>query len=76
MSDPVSSRSVVVRSVPIELAQFLKFAGLTNTGGDAKHAIADGLVQVNGVTEMQRGKKLEAGDEVTFRGETIIVAVG
>lgn len=75
MSDPLSPRPIVVRSVPIELAQLLKFAGLANTGGDAKNAISEGLVQVNGVTEMQRGKKLQPGDEVTFRGETVVVTL-
>ena len=68
------ARPVVVHTLPIELAQFLKFAGLTESGGDAKRAIGEGLVQVNGVVESRRGKKLEIGDEVTFAGETVVVA--
>lgn len=73
MAESTEPRAVIVRSVPIELAQFIKFAGLAESGGEAKNAVTEGLVQVNGVTEMQRGKKLQAGDQVTFRGETLIV---
>jgi ribosome-associated protein len=76
MSNASEPREVIVRAAPIELAQFLKFAGLTESGGDAKRAIGEGLVTVNGVVEMQKGKKLMAGDRVAFGGETIVVRVG
>lgn len=55
----------------IKLGQALKAAGLAGSGVDAKYAIEDGLVSVNGETEYQRGKKLRAGDIVTFEGNTI-----
>ena len=45
------------------------------TGVDAKYAIEDGLVKVNGNVEYQRGKKLHDGDEVTFQGETIRITL-
>lgn len=76
MSNPTEPRAVVVRQVPIDLSQLLKFAGMTESGGDAKRAVTEGLVQVNGVVEMQKGKKLAAGDEVTFGGETVVVRLG
>lgn len=69
-------RSVVVREVPIELCQFLKFAGLTGTGGEAKQVISQGLVTLNGTVETQKRKKLQAGDQVTYDGQTIVVALG
>ena len=68
-------RLVRVREVPIELAQFLKFGGLAATGGEAKSVISAGQVQLNGVVETQRGKKLCAGDKVTCGGQTIVVQV-
>lgn len=40
----------------IKLGQALKLAGLVESGVDAKYAIQDGLVKVNGQVEMQRGK--------------------
>ena len=35
--------------------------------------IADGMVKVNGETCTMRGKKLRAGDEVAFAGQTLKV---
>ena len=55
----------------IKLGQALKKASLVGSGVDAKMFIQDGQVQVNGQTELQRGKKLYHGDVVTFDGETI-----
>lgn len=66
-------RLVTVRAVPIDLCQFLKFGGLTDSGGAAKQAVAERKVTVNGVLELQKRKKLVAGDQVTFEGQTIVV---
>jgi ribosome-associated protein len=66
---------VVVREVPIELCQFLKFGGLTGTGGEAKQVISQGLVTLNGVVETQKRKKLLAGDKVAYDGKNIVVAL-
>ena len=66
---------VVVREVPIELCQFLKFGGLTGTGGDAKQVISQGLVTLNGTVETQKRKKLLAGDQVAYDGKIIVVAL-
>ena len=55
----------------IKLDALLKFAALVGTGGEAKYVIAEGLVEVNSEKCTMRGKKLHAGDTVTFAGETI-----
>ena len=55
----------------IKLGQALKKASVVGSGVDAKMVILDGLVEVNGQVELQRGKKLYDGDVVTFDGETI-----
>lgn len=55
----------------IKLGQALKAAGLVESGVDAKYAIADGLVTVNGETVLQRGKKLVEGDVIVYDGQTI-----
>lgn len=57
----------------IRLGQFLKFAGLLDSGGDAKEVIIDGLVSVNGEEERRRGRQLRDGDLVTFQGRTVRV---
>jgi ribosome-associated protein len=75
-TNPASPREVVVRGVPIELCQFIKFGGLSTSGGEAKQLIAEGSVLLNGVLEKQKRKKLLAGDQVTVAGQTIVVKVG
>lgn len=55
----------------IKLGQALKKVGLVGSGVEAKMVILDELVQVNGETEIQRGKKLHDGDVVSYNGETI-----
>lgn len=55
----------------IKLGQALKAAGLVESGVDAKFAIQDGLVKVNGQVETQRGKKLVEGDIVEYDGNSI-----
>lgn len=55
----------------IKLGQALKAAGLVETGVDAKFAIQDGLVKVNGEVETRRGRKLFGGEIVTFEGQEI-----
>ena len=52
----------------IKLDAFLKFCGAVGTGGEAKLRITDGAVNVNGEVCTQRGKKLRAGDTVSFDG--------
>lgn len=64
---------IKLREDYIKLGQALKAAGLAESGVDAKFAIQDGLVLVNGETEYQRGKKLFDGDIVSFDGETIMI---
>jgi ribosome-associated protein len=56
----VSSKS----SRPLTLDQFLKFCGVVSSGGQAKLAIQDGYVTVNGELETRRGRKLVPGDVV------------
>ncbi|MBQ1172273.1 MAG: RNA-binding S4 domain-containing protein [Lachnospiraceae bacterium] len=66
--------TIKLRDDYIKLGQALKAAGLVENGVDAKYAIQDGLVLVNGNTELQRGKKLYSGDIVSFEGETIMIS--
>lgn len=55
----------------IKLGQALKAAGLAQSGVDAKFAVQDGLVKVNGQVEIRRGKKLVVGDIIEFNGKTV-----
>jgi ribosome-associated protein len=57
----------------IKLDSLLKGASIVGSGGEAKLAIADGLVQVNGQVELRRGRKLYPGDRVVLAGREIVV---
>lgn len=62
---------IKLREDYIKLGQALKAAGLVESGVDAKYAIEEGLVSVNGEIAYQRGKKLVDGDMVAYKGGTI-----
>ena len=63
--------TITIRDEFIKLGQALKLAGLCETGVDAKFAVQDGLVKVNGTVELQRGKKLHPGDIIEFEGNSV-----
>lgn len=60
----------------IKLGQALKAAGYVESGVEAKFAIQDGLVKVNGEVDERRGRKLYEGDVVEFDGHEIKVCKG
>ena len=57
---------VAISTEFIKLDSLLKFAALVGTGGEAKYVIAEGMVNVNGEVCTMRGRKLRAGDRVSF----------
>ncbi|NCC51149.1 MAG: RNA-binding S4 domain-containing protein [Spartobacteria bacterium] len=61
-------KRVKISHEPIDLFKILKFQNLVSSGGEAKQAIADGLVQVNGEVETQKRKKIYSGDVINFAG--------
>jgi ribosome-associated protein len=60
--------------LPITLGQFVKAAGLADTGGDAKRLVVGGDVRVNGEVETRRGHKLAIGDVIQVNGRTVCVS--
>lgn len=58
--------TISIKDEFIKLGQALKLAGLVESGVDAKYAVQDGLVKVNGEVCVQRGKKLISGDVIEF----------
>jgi ribosome-associated protein len=65
-------RDVGIGGEVIRLAQLLKLAGITRSGGEAK-ALLDAGVRVNGVAEARRGRQLRPGDVVEACGEQVRV---
>lgn len=72
-----TTREVPIRDDVIRLGQFLKLAGLAESGNHARDLVADGDVRVDGETETRRGRQLRAGARVTVSGpegeETAVV---
>lgn len=60
-----------LREEYIKLGQALKAVNFVESGVEAKQVISEGLVKVNGNVELQRGKKLYAGDVVLYNNEEI-----
>ena len=64
---------IAIETEFIKLDSLLKFAALVGTGGEAKIAIAEGMVKVNGEVCTMRGKKIRPGDTVEFDRYTLQV---
>lgn len=60
---------IEINKEPVELFKILKFEGLVGSGGEAKSAIADGQVKLNGVVETQKRKKIVAGNRIEFMAQ-------
>lgn len=68
---------VQVREQGIRLGQFLKLAGLAESGSHAKSLLEQDLVSVNDEAETRRGRQLSDGDVVTVGTERVrLVAAG
>lgn len=64
---------IKIRDEFIKLGQALKLAGVVEDGVEAKYAIQDGLVQVNGEVDQRRGRKVYECDVITFEDQEIKV---
>ena len=64
---------ITIKDEFIKLGQALKKAGVVEDGVEAKYAIQDGLVQVNGEVDTRRGRKVYEGDVITFENQEIVV---
>lgn len=67
-------KNIKIKDDSIKLGQAMKLGGMAASGVEAKIAIQDGKVKVNGEIQLQRGKKLHDGDIVSYNGETIQIS--
>ena len=58
----------------IKLDALLKFAGLADTGGEAKILVQEGQALVNGEVCTMRGKKIRSGDTVAVGDDEVTIA--
>ena len=57
----------------IELISLLKYLKISQTGGQAKLMVDEGLVLRNGETEYRRRAKLRKGDILLVEGKKIVI---
>ena len=57
----------------IELIKFLKFAGMVESGGEAKMVVSEGLVFVNDEQEFRKRKKLYPNDKIEFEDQIVFI---
>lgn len=57
-------KEIKINTDTIQLDQFLKWANVVSSGGEAKTLIKEGLIQVNNSPEQRRSRKLIIGDEI------------
>ena len=69
-------QTILIHTDFIKLEQLLKFAGLVETGGEAKELIQGGAVTLNGQVCTMRGKKCVPGDVVELEGRKVRIAEG
>ncbi|GLS90887.1 hypothetical protein GCM10007916_19540 [Psychromonas marina] len=66
---------VEIREEPTALYKILKIANLVSGGGEAKLAISEGYVSLNGEVETQKRKKIYAGDLIYFNEQYLQIAI-
>ncbi|ABM02228.1 conserved hypothetical protein [Psychromonas ingrahamii 37] len=66
---------VEIKEEPTALYKILKFANLVSGGGEAKLAITEGYVFLNGQVETQKRKKIYAGDVISFNEQHYQIAL-
>lgn len=69
----IEAIGIEVSSQPIELYKVMKIANLVGGGGEAKHAITEGYVAVNGELEDRKRRKMYDGDFFEFNQEYYVV---
>lgn len=69
----VEALGVEVSAQPIELYKVLKIANAVSGGGEAKFAISEGYVAVNGELEQRKRRKVYDGDVIEFNNEFYLV---
>ncbi len=65
--------TITITTEYIKLQDLLKFAAAVQTGGEAKLAVQEGEVSINGKVCTMRGKKIRPGDVVAFNGQELTV---
>ena len=70
---PKTVNLLEINTDTIELYKVLKVEGFCGSGAEAKLAIANGDVLVNGQTETRKRKKIVAGDLIQYSENKVLI---
>ena len=59
---------IVINTEYITLGQFLKLADIIQSGGEAKSFLAQNKVEIDGISDNRRGRKLRGGEVIEILG--------
>lgn len=71
----VDVKQILIETEFIKLDQFLKLAGIVQTGGQAKMLINEGSIIVNNEVVLQRGKKIRKDDIIEIKDYDSFVVI-
>ena len=60
---------IVINTDYITLGQFLKLADIIQSGGEAKSFLAQNEVEIDGMSDNRRGRKLRGGEIIEILGQ-------
>ena len=60
---------IVINTDYITLGQFLKLADIIQSGGEAKRFLAENEVEIDGIFDNRRGRKLRGGEIIEILGQ-------
>ena len=66
-------KTVFIRSEYITLGQFLKYTGVISNGSEAKIAVLELKISINGAAECRRGRKIYPNDVVKIEKSSFLV---
>ena len=60
---------IIINTDYITLGQFLKLADIIQSGGEAKSFLAQNEVEIDGISDNRRGRKLRGGEVIEILGQ-------
>jgi len=60
---------ITINTEYITLGQFLKLADIIQSGGEAKSFLAQNEVEIDGISDNRRGRKLRGGEIIEILGQ-------
>ena len=64
---------ITINTEYITLGQFLKLADIIQSGGEAKSFLAQNKVEIDGISDNRRGRKLRGGEIVEILGQKFVI---